>query len=116
MIRTPAQQTVETRERMRGGQGTVTLRHFFNPADFAAPVRLCARLEIPPGAGIGPHAHAGEDEVYVILKGEGLLDDGRQRTLLKAGDAVLTGRGDSHAITNSGSETLEIAAFIACYP
>ncbi len=116
MIKKNADMTCEVRERMRGGAGSVSIRHIFKQEEFTAPVRLCAQLTLPPGAGIGPHTHATEDEVYVILRGAGILDDGKTQTRVEAGDAVLTGNGESHAILNDGEEPLELMALITCYP
>ncbi len=116
MIRKSADMVREVRERMRGGAGNVSIRHVFTKDEFTAPVRLCAQVTLPPGAGIGPHTHATEDEVYIIIKGTGILDDGETQTRVNAGDAVLTGNGESHAITNDGEETLELMAFITSYP
>ncbi|HDP35919.1 MAG TPA: cupin domain-containing protein [Candidatus Hydrogenedentes bacterium] len=115
MIRSHSEMEVEVRENMRGGEGSVTFRHMFREADFTAPVRLCARLTIPPGAGIGSHQHLAEDEIYIILRGSGILDDGATQTRVTAGDAVLTGNGESHAIRNDGDEPLELAAVITRY-
>ena len=116
MIRKPSAMKTETRERMRGGDGSVTIRHYFEAAEFAAPVRLCARLTLPPGVGIGVHEHVTEDEVYVIVKGSGLLHDGERETRVGEGDAILTGRGGAHALRNDGDADLELMAFIATYP
>ncbi|OQB43566.1 MAG: Cupin domain protein [Candidatus Hydrogenedentes bacterium ADurb.Bin179] len=116
MIRKSTDMPREVRERMRGGEGSVSIRHIFKQDEFTAPVRLCAQLTLPPGAGIGPHTHATEDEVYVILRGAGILDDGNTQMRVAVGDAVLTGNGESHAILNDGEEPLELMAFIACYP
>jgi len=117
MIRTPENMRCENRERMRDGQGTTTIQHLFEPGEFGpgANVRLCARLTLPPGASIGSHDHVNEDEVYVILSGTGELDDGQSRTIVAAGAAVLTGRGESHAIANIGDTPLELLAFIVLY-
>jgi mannose-6-phosphate isomerase-like protein (cupin superfamily) len=115
MIRRRSEMRRETRERMRGGEGTVAFEHLFEKDEFKARVRLCSRLSLPPGAGIGPHAHEGEDEVYIVLSGAGLLDEGQGPVRVSAGDAVLTGRGQSHAIRNDGAEPLELIAVIACY-
>lgn len=115
MIRSPGTMRVEEREAMRGGVGTTTIRHLFEPAEFGARIRLCSQLTLPPGASIGPHTHAGEDEVYVVLSGTGELDDGTMRTPVAAGDAVLTGRGETHAIANVGEYPLVLLAFIALY-
>lgn len=116
MIRNFADMECETREHMRGGPGTVTIRHLFTVEEFTAPVRLCATCIIPPGAGIGPHTHETEDEVYIVTRGSGILDDGETKTRVTIGDAILTGNGASHAISNDGDEPLELTAFIACYP
>jgi mannose-6-phosphate isomerase-like protein (cupin superfamily) len=116
MIRHHDDMRSECRENMRGGAGAVSIRHLFDSSEFKAPVRLCARLSLPPGAGIGPHTHETEDEVYVVIAGSGLLDEGDGERRLTAGDAVLTGRGATHAIRNDGSEDLELFAFIARYP
>jgi len=115
MIRQPTDMTTEVRPQMRGGTGEVTIQHLFRPEEFGAKVRLCARLAIPPGASIGPHTHADEDEVYLIVSGNGLLDEGAQTTRVNPGDAILTGKGASHAVRNDGTAPLEILAFISKY-
>jgi mannose-6-phosphate isomerase-like protein (cupin superfamily) len=105
----------ETRDNMRGGDGSVTIRHVFKKDEFTSKTRLCARLILPPGAGIGVHQHDREDEVYIVARGSGVLNDGENDTEVTVGDAVLTGNGASHAIRNNGSEPLELIAVIACY-
>ncbi len=115
MIRKAIDMAVESRVNMRNGNGTVTLHHFFKPEEITAKSRLCARLALPPGASIGPHQHTGEDEVYIITSGSGLLDDGNARTPVTAGDAILTGHGESHSILNTGTNELELIAVIMCY-
>ncbi len=115
MIRRASEQGIEVRKNMRGGPGEVTVRQYFKPEEIKAKCRLCGHLTLPPGAGIGLHQHATEDEVYIVLKGSGLLDEGKTKTRVSAGDAVLTGNGESHAITNDGKEPLEIIAVIMCY-
>lgn len=114
MIRRPAEMRTELREKMRGGEGTVSIRHAFAREEFSTPCRLCATLTIPPHGSIGRHEHQGEDEVYVVLRGSGLLDDGTTKSRISAGDAVLTGRGGSHAVINDTDEVLEILAVIIC--
>jgi len=116
MIRALREQGIEMRAGMRGGAGTVAVQQLFAAGDFGAPVRLCARLTLPPGTSIGPHAHEGEDELYVITRGRARLSDDGVESLLAPGDAVLTGRGASHAIANAGDEPLELLAVIVLYP
>jgi mannose-6-phosphate isomerase-like protein (cupin superfamily) len=115
MIRKAAEMRSEVRAQMRGGKGAVTVQHVFDREEFTAKARLCARLIIPPAASIGVHQHDGEDEVYYILSGTGIIDDGQRRSSVGPGDAVLTGRGAAHAIANSGQTDLEVLAIIMCY-
>lgn len=115
MIRKSSAMKVESREGMRGGKGTVTFRHYFEPGELTANVRLCAELILPPGSSIGRHEHTAEDEVYIVTQGTGLLDDGTQEARITRGDAVLTGRGGTHAVRNDGAEDLRLIAVIACY-
>ncbi|MDD5705637.1 MAG: cupin domain-containing protein [Kiritimatiellae bacterium] len=115
MISRVGEQRIEVRPRMRGGEGETTVQHLFAPADFGAPVRLCSRLILPPGASIGTHVHEGEDEIYVITRGRAKLTDNGAQTELGPGDAVLTGKGAAHAIANAGDEPLELLAVIVLY-
>ena len=115
MIRRSDERKTETREKMRGGTGTVTIEHYFRKDEFSAKARLCARLTLPPGASIGAHQHEAEDEVYIVEQGHGVLDDGTSKQMVSVGDAVLTGNGESHAIANCGEEDLVITAVIMCY-
>jgi mannose-6-phosphate isomerase-like protein (cupin superfamily) len=115
MVRKPSEMRSEIRPNMRGGRGDVTVRHLFQPEEFGGKVRLCAQLSLPAGASIGLHAHADEDEVYLVTRGSGMLDEGGRETRVQAGDAMLTGKGASHAIRNDGPEPLEIVAFIVTY-
>lgn len=115
MIRKPSEMKVEVREKMRGGAGSVTFRHYFQKEEMGAKVRLCCELILPPGAGIGPHQHEAEDEIFIVTRGSGLLNDGQKETRVAAGDAILTGKGGSHAVRNDGAEDLHMIAVIACY-
>jgi len=115
MIHTSQDQAVEVRQGMRGGKGEVTIRHYFKQDEIKAGCRFCARLVLPPGASIGPHRHETEDEIYIIERGTGILDDGSRKIKVGPGDAVLTGNGQSHSIENTGTEPLEIIAVIMTY-
>ncbi|MFA7692630.1 MAG: cupin domain-containing protein [Candidatus Hydrogenedentes bacterium] len=115
MIRRHEDMECEVRDQMRGGTGSVTIRHMFKEQDFGAKIRFCAFITIPPAASIGLHQHQQEDEVYIVLSGTGIIEDGAERSRIKEGDAILTGKGASHAVLNDGTENLHMAAVIACY-
>ncbi len=115
MIRKSTDMQSETRANMRGGEGEVTVQQYFTPDEMTANSRLCAKLTLPSGASIGVHEHIQEDEVYIITQGSGILDDGICESRVEAGDAVLTGNGESHAIRNDEDTPLEIIAVIMRY-
>ncbi len=115
MIRRNSERETELRKEMRGGSGEVTIRHYFKKDEIKAKCRLCAELIIPPGAGIGLHEHAGEDEVFLVQKGKGIITDGGRDIVVEAGDSILTGNGASHSVRNAGDSDLVITAVIMQY-
>ena len=66
--------------------------------------------EVPAGKSSCPfHNHHVEDELFVVLEGEGTYRFGDQRLPFKAGDvlgAPAGGRDTAHQIINTGSTTL----------
>ena len=115
MVKKSISQNIEVRTEMRGGPGHVQIRHLANSDDFAAKVRLCAEMVIPPGSGIGKHDHVDEDEIYIVKYGSGLLDDNGEEKTVSAGDTIITGRGAYHSLLNNGKEDLVITAVIVRY-
>lgn len=116
MIRKQSDYRIDERPEMRGGNGTVRIEHLFEPGtELKAPTRLCAKLYLEPGVSIGFHRHENEEEIFVIVKGQGEIDDNGTSRQVAAGDSVLTGNGAGHAVKNTGSETLEILAVIVKY-
>jgi len=114
MIRKAAQMETEERN-IRNGIGNVTVQHLFKKEEITARTRMCSRLTLAPGVSIGMHKHEGEDELFIITRGQGLIDDGKTKTPVQAGDATLTGKGEAHAVINNGQEPLEIIAIIMLY-
>ncbi len=117
MIKKSNQRKVERRSAMRGGTGAVQVEHLFTPEEIKAKCRLCAILKVEPRSSIGLHRHETEDELFVVLRGRGVLIDGSgTRTYITEGDAVLTGGGEEHCVLNeSANDYLEILAVIMQY-
>lgn len=61
---------------------------------------------LEPGASIGEHRHDGEEEVYFILEGEGMMRIDGVDTPVAAGDACLTRSGHSHSLVNTGKAAM----------
>ena len=113
MIHRPNEYKSEVREAMRGGDKSVKITHYFDEAnELMSPTRLCARLDLEPGASIGFHTHENEEEMFIVLAGKALVDDNGVEKEVAAGDVILTGNGAGHAVKNIGSETLQMVAVI----
>lgn len=115
MIKNKTQQKIEVRENMRGGEGKVAIRHHLNRDEINAKCRLCAELLLSPGAGIGLHEHVGEDEIFIIQQGKAVVSDEGKEVKVEAGDVILTGKGASHSIKNTGNVDLVVTAVIMQY-
>jgi quercetin dioxygenase-like cupin family protein len=46
------------------------------------------------------HSHPTADEIYHVLEGEGLFDDGRREVRLRPGDTVIFPAGEIHKVTS----------------
>jgi quercetin dioxygenase-like cupin family protein len=51
-----------------------------------------------PGQTSPIHSHPGADEIYHILEGEGLFNDGRKEVRLGPGDTVIFPAGEVHRV------------------
>lgn len=65
-----------------------------------------------------PHRHVFQEEILVVMGGEGTLHHGDERVPVRPGDCFcyLAGDPEAHAFENTGSEPLVIWAFGNRYP
>ena len=112
MIRKAAECQKEYRENMRGGNGTVELTAFATPAELNDKGRLFANITLKPGCSIGYHVHEADSELFYVIKGEALYDDNGTPCTVSAGDVMLCPAGTGHAISNNGTEDVELCAVI----
>lgn len=69
-----------------------------------------------PGQEHAPHAHQGQDKLYLILEGTGIVQIGGEEQHLSAGDAALAPSGILHSIHNPGPQRLVVLAILAPPP
>ncbi|MCL2442622.1 MAG: cupin domain-containing protein [Treponema sp.] len=105
---------IENREKMRDGNGIATITHLVN-CENEKNVRLIAEVTLPPGASVGEHNHESETEYFLFISGSGLVNDNGKEIEVKAGDAMVTGGGAYHSITNTGNVPLVFHAVIVTY-
>lgn len=115
MVRKEAEMEKDIREKMRGGAGEVEILHLFKKDELKGKARLCAKIRLKEGCSVGFHTHEKEEEIYYIISGTGEVDDDGTVSQVGPGDAILTGNGAGHSISNTGKEPLDFMAVILLY-
>ena len=69
-----------------------------------------------PGQQHAPHAHAGQDKLYVILEGEAEIHVGNETLTVSTGAAAFAPSGILHSIRNIGPGRLIVLAALAPLP
>ncbi len=102
---------------VRGGEGVIGRRTVFQGDELETPTTGVAYMVIPPGASIGQHEHAAEQDFYAILEGQGVaLVDGVEHEVQR-GDILVNSLGGDHALQNTGqSDLLVLAWCVSCPP
>ena len=112
MVKRKASYPVDLKERMRDGEGVVSIEKLLTPEELYDKGRLFAKFTMAPGASIGPHVHEGEMETFFIISGKAGYLDGDETVVLLPGDTTLTQSGEAHSIKSIGDEPLEMIALI----
>lgn len=102
----------QTAENVAGGRGRIVKNLLFDMNSTFGKSRMIARVVLPVGASIGNHSHTGDAELYYLLKGEAEVSDNNETYTLTEGDAVFTGNGNFHSITNNSNAEVEFLAVI----
>ena len=113
MIRRENECTVEYREHMRDGDGTVQLTNFINdPKELCEKGRIFSKITLNPGCSIGYHVHETDSELFYILKGTAEYSDNGTIRTVSAGDVTICPPGEGHSIANRTEELVELVAVI----
>ena len=111
IIGTPQLIPGERGTKSHSGQGDYFVRTLLDEIP-GSVFKYVRDLTLYPGSSIGEHPHAGDDEIYFVISGTGIMvvDDEEQR--IGPGSVVLTLSGSSHGLRNDAEEDLRI--FVAC--
>lgn len=100
-------------EGLRGGNGTIELRHIVTKEELNGHGNMYAHVIVKPHSSIGWHQHVGNTEPYYILKGNGVfVDNDGSRIDVGPGDCCIIEVGQSHAMENNTDEDLEMIALV----
>lgn len=97
---------------LRNGKGTAKIHHIIEGDELKNKGKMFSKIVLPKGASIGIHDHTEDFEVYYILKGKGLVDEGDKKIIVNVADSVYTADGKQHSIENIGESDLEMIAVV----
>lgn len=56
---------------------------------------------LEPGAAVGEHLHQGDEEIYLILDGSGIMIEDGEKYEIHTGDLSLVQSGHTHGLKNN---------------
>lgn len=96
------------------GVGQVRSVKLFGEEDYESKLRFFYYMELPPGTSIGYHTHKNtNEEVYVIIEGEGVMSVNGEERGVKPGDVVLNKPGWSHGLENRSEGVVKVLVYEA---
>jgi mannose-6-phosphate isomerase-like protein (cupin superfamily) len=98
---------------VHAGAGNMAFASLLGRGAIGPHFNFLHRGEIPARSGIGHHFHNTVEEMFVILDGEAQFTINGRTARLAGPAAVVCRMGDSHAILNTGAETLQWMNFQA---
>lgn len=90
------------------------IRELMHPARHDARHQSLAEATVPPGGATTLHRHHATEEIYHVLRGEGLMRLGGEELRVGAGDTVCIRPGVAHGVRNVGEG--ELVLLCACAP
>lgn len=102
MILFRSEKTSQQSKDCHNGQGTLWCTEMFGDYNKKENgFKFIHDNTLEPGASIGEHEHKGDEEIYVILTGRGVMKVDGVPQNVGPGDICLTRSGHSHDLTNS---------------
>lgn len=90
------------------GKGECLHTTVWKGEEFDTPVRFVNYTVLPPETTFGNHKHENDNEIYIVLSGEGLyVEDGKEFPV-KTGSVMVNAPYGTHGLINTGKENLEM--------
>ena len=95
-------------ENSHGGEGVIEIQKMFKREDFSGAWDFALRVVMPPNSSMGLHQHGNDEEMYIILSGEGLMTiEGKEQRVAK-GDMILNQPFGNHGLLNDSKQDIEL--------
>lgn len=76
--------------------------------DFQGAWDFALRVKIPQNSSMGLHEHGEDEEMYIILNGEGLMTIEGEDKRVSQGDMILNKPYGTHGLLNDSDQELEL--------
>lgn len=108
MVRNFLEGNLEDCENMHDGIGVLKHKNLFKGSDFKTPIKFFNYTVLPPNTTIGVHTHGNDEELYILLEGDGkMIIDGEERTVC-TGDIILNKPYGTHELINSSDKDIKM--------
>jgi mannose-6-phosphate isomerase-like protein (cupin superfamily) len=95
------------------GEGVLKHISLYGSSDFKTKLEFLNYTILPSGTTIGIHQHGDNEELYIVLEGNGVMTvDGESRDVC-AGDVIVNKPFGSHGIINNSNQDLKLLVFEA---
>lgn len=98
----------EVDENSHDGQGSIDIYRAFRRKDFDGAWDFAIRVVMPPGSSMGEHSHGDDEEMYIILKGEGTMTIEGEDRKVAPGDMIVNKRFGTHGLVNTSDHEIEL--------
>ena len=103
--------TPKVRVMAHDGSGEIETARVFDASDFKTKCDFVDHSVIPPGVTIGIHSHEGNEEMYFIINGCGVMSVDGTVIEVSKGDLILNKPFGTHGITNHSDSAIEMLVF-----
>jgi mannose-6-phosphate isomerase-like protein (cupin superfamily) len=108
LLRGPRNVPTFENHRVHDGEGFAIARRLFTGDDFRSSLFFFNESSLQPGSSYGDHPHTGDEEVYFIVEGRGIMQVDGEEQEVGPGDAILTQPGSHHSLRNTGDGPLKV--------
>jgi mannose-6-phosphate isomerase-like protein (cupin superfamily) len=98
----------QLQQESHGGTGPVDLYEIWGRENFKSNIDFCDRVVIPPGSSIGYHQHGNNEEMYILLEGEGLMTIDEKKFVVRKGDMILNPASGYHGLVNNSAKDIDL--------
>jgi uncharacterized cupin superfamily protein len=95
-------------KRSKGGAREILVGDIFSAEEMGPAWDFVQSVKLPTGSAIGVHAHLGDEELYYIVDGEGVMTSDGKEYAVGPGTASLCKSGSSHGLVNTSTGELTL--------